>query len=120
MRILIADDSAEAREVLREALEEVSSDIVECESGEEALRLFAIMHPDLVLMDIRMPGKGGLWAIERIHASDPEAHIIVVSQFSQQRYRRAALESGAEQFFPKDRLIDLLDYITERGAGAFC
>ena len=113
MRILIADDSADARRVLHDALEDVTRDIIECETGEDALRLCDTQHPDLVLMDIRMPGRGGLWAMQRILERNPAAHVIVVSQFDQRRYRREALDSGAARFFPKDRLMELIDYITQ-------
>ncbi len=80
----------------------------EAGDGEEAVRLARDLRPDVVLMDIGMPGLDGLEATRRIKADRPEARVIILTVHGEEAYRRAAGESGADAFLPKKALIALL------------
>lgn len=97
-RILIADDSRVAAHLLSEIVETME----ECEvigvarSGEEAVEMYIANKPDLVTMDLSMPGIGGMEAIRRIVNSDDAARIVVVSSLGgAQDTLLEALEAGA-------------------------
>ena len=79
--VMLVDDHAVVRMGFRMLLEG-STDIKvlgEADSGEEAVRRFGELRPDVIVMDISMPGIGGLEAIDRILAKDPEMRILVLS-----------------------------------------
>ena len=90
----------------------------EASDGEEALRLVRREQPDVVLMDIRMPGMDGLTATERIVSADPDAKVIVLTTFGIDDYVYGALRAGASGFLLKDapaeELIDAIR-IVHRG-----
>ncbi|MDX9759682.1 MAG: response regulator transcription factor [Bacteroidota bacterium] len=111
MRILIVDDSAVSRELLREALAPLDVEMFECTDGAGAVADYATLQPDLVLMDIQMPVCDGLSATEKIRASNPHARILIVSQFDAREYRSEARRVGAEQYFLKQQILDLVSYI---------
>ena len=82
MRVLVVDDSSFTRLILRDALE-ASGDIqviAEADSGEAAINQVERMRPDLVTLDIQMPGLGGLATIERIMATHPLPIVVITSQ----------------------------------------
>jgi NarL family two-component system response regulator LiaR len=96
-RILVVDDHPVVRRGLAVAvLASAAYDVVgEAGSGEEAVRLFAALRPDLVLMDLVMPGMGGVAAIRAIRALDPEARILVLTNYPEGELVEAALQAGA-------------------------
>ena len=83
IKVMLVDDHAVVRMGFRLLLEGVADIrvLAEAESGEEAVRTFAEVKPDVVVMDISMPGIGGLEAIDRILAREPQARILVLSAF---------------------------------------
>ena len=100
-RVVIADDRRSARLGLRALLStrtEVASTL-EATSGLEAVRLVEQFRPDVVLMDVRMPGLDGLQATALIKSRWPEVRVIVLSMSSS--YRSAALDAGADRFLLK-------------------
>jgi len=62
-------------------------------------------------MDIRMPKVNGIKATENLKKKFPEAHVIIVTNYSDQEFRDAAKEAGAEQYFLKDNLMDVKKYL---------
>lgn len=101
-KILIADDAAFMRMMLADILTAKGHEIVgEAADGEEALRLYKKLKPDLVTMDIVMPGAGGIESIRQILKGHPEARILVVSALGQQALVREAIEAGAKGFVVK-------------------
>jgi DNA-binding NarL/FixJ family response regulator len=89
------------------ALMQSESDLIvvaEASNGEEAIEQYQMHHPDLVLMDLRMPVMGGLAATKAIIADDPNARIIVLTTFDGDEDIHRALEAGARGYLLKDML----------------
>ncbi len=104
--VLIVDDDPQFRAVLSRLLErEPELRIVdEAGDGEASVRSIRETAPDVVLMDIRMPGIDGLEATRRIKAERPTTKIVILTSFAEEAYRRAASESGADAFLVKKML----------------
>jgi len=81
VRVLIADDSDPFRAALRDLVEATPGFVLvgEADSGEAAVAAAATTHPDLVLLDVRMPGQGGVWAADQILAASPDAAIVMIT-----------------------------------------
>lgn len=110
MTLVIVDDHHEFRGSLRHllAMNQTVSVIGEADDGEEAVRLVRELRPDLVLMDLCMPGLNGLEATRRIKAVRPETKIIVLTFRSGTLYRKTAGESGADFFLSKNEVMEKL------------
>jgi CheY-like chemotaxis protein len=111
IKLLVVDDHAAFRATLRQMFEGLNVVIIEADSGEAALRLFAAEHPDWVIMDLRMPGMGGIKATEVIHGLDSSARIIVISQFTEPEWNEQARRAGATNFLSKEHLDQLVSII---------
>ena len=104
IRILIADDHLVVREGLQLILgmEEDLEVVGEAENGETAVRLAGELQPDVVLMDLRMPGMGGLQAIEQILAQWPDMAIVILTTYNEDDLMIRGLQAGARGFLLKD------------------
>jgi CheY-like chemotaxis protein len=111
MRILIVDDSVESREMLCDALVDLDVQLIECADGRSAIAEYELSHPDIVLMDIQMPVLDGISATQIIRKTNPHARIIIVSQFDEHAFRADAGQAGAERYFLKHEIMELLTYI---------
>lgn len=101
-RVLIVDDAAFMRRVLRDIIEEAGHEVVaEAATGEDAVEQYRKVYPDLVTMDLVMPGEGGRAALEKILGHDPQARVIVVSAVGQKKEVDEALSAGAADFLVK-------------------
>lgn len=102
--VLICDDHRIVREGLKQFVSAVPGvDHVEtAASGEEVLARYPHEHPDLVLMDVRMPGLGGLEATRRLVAQFPEAKVIMLTAADDRDQVAAAVSSGARGYLLKD------------------
>ena len=104
IRVVIADDQALVRggfRMILDAREEI--DVVgEAADGDEAVALVAAHEPDVVLMDVRMPGTDGIEATRRVVASGARARIIILTTHDVDEYVFAALRAGASGFLLKD------------------
>ena len=109
--LLIVDDNAEMRQLVKRIATKVSDEIFECEDGDEALASFARHHPDWVLMDIEMKRMDGLKATAQLVAHYPEAKVIIVTKHADTQTRAAAIEAGACAFCSKDDLLSLRSLI---------
>jgi DNA-binding NarL/FixJ family response regulator len=103
LRVLIADDHALVRAGFRMLVASLGHEVVaEAGDGLEALRLIPECAPDLVLMDISMPGLNGIDATARIHERWPETRVLILSMHSSPDYARRALAAGAAGYLVKD------------------
>ncbi len=102
-KILLVDDHELVRAGFRRLLEDGDqfTVVAEAGSGEQAVQDYAKYKPDAVVMDISMPGIGGIGAIERIIARDPDARILVLSVHEDSVFTTRALQAGAKGFIPK-------------------
>lgn len=106
LRILIAEDSAPFREGLRNLLQSVDSlEVVgEATSGQEALQLARQLQPDIVLMDLQMPGLNGIEATRQIVYTSPHISILMLTMFEDDESVFAALRAGARGYLLKGAL----------------
>jgi len=100
-RILIIDDSALSRRLLRRIVESAGHQIIEAADGVAGLESYFLERPDLVLLDLTMPGMHGLDVLEKLRELDPTARVIVASADIQTFTRDLALEHGAVSFITK-------------------
>ncbi|HEY0620004.1 MAG TPA: response regulator transcription factor [Kribbella sp.] len=110
IRVLIVDDHEVVRTGLSQLLAETDDlqPVGSAESGEQAVAMAAELHPDVVLMDLSMPGTDGIAATRRIVADNPRTHVLVLTSFSD-RYRiLAALEAGAEGYLLKNTTTEAI------------
>ena len=104
IRVLIVDDHLIVREGLRLILEtETGFDLVgEASDGSEALDLVEELNPEVILMDLRMPGMDGLTAIEHLRQSHPEIAVVILTTFNEDELMRKGLGLGARGYLLKD------------------
>ena len=113
MKLMIVDDNADCRELIRDVIGSFADEIVECENGTEAATQCARFRPDLVTMDLNMPLTGGLEATRRVLARHPAARVIVVTQHDSPEFRMASGSAGACHFYSKSNLLGLLRHLQE-------
>lgn len=116
IRVLLADDQTLVRTGFRMILDNAAGmEVVgEAADGEEAVAAVLEQHPDVVLMDVRMPGVDGVEATRRICGADDagQTHVLILTTFDLDEYVYAALQAGASGFLLKDTLAaDLLSAI---------
>ena len=120
LRVVLADDHAIVRAGLRGLIEGVDGlEVVgEAESGEEAVRLAAELRPDVVVIDISMPGIGGMAATERIARETPGVRVLVLTMHADRGHLTRLLEAGASGYVLKRAEYDeLVRAIRSVGAG---
>jgi DNA-binding NarL/FixJ family response regulator len=115
LRVLIADDYAAIRAALTRALQsQPDIEVVgEASDGYAAVRLAAKLRPDVVLMDVNMPGLDGIEATHRIVQEDPGVKVIGLSVHCFEFYARQMLDAGAHAYVLKDGDIDELIEVIE-------
>ena len=108
INIILVDDHEVVRAGVRRLLEQESLfDVIgEAESGEKAYQLFGELNPDVMVMDLSMPGMGGLEAIRRILMRDEKAKILVLSMHEDLSFANQALKLGAKGYLIKNTLGD--------------
>jgi two-component system, NarL family, invasion response regulator UvrY len=103
IKVLLVDDHAVVRMGFKMLLESAADIkvVAEAESGEQGVKLYMEHHPDVVVMDITMPGIGGLEAIERIMAKENHARILVLSAHEDSVHPKRVLNAGAMGYLTK-------------------
>jgi DNA-binding NarL/FixJ family response regulator len=120
IRVLLVDDQQLVRAGLRMLCESAADlEVVgEAANGQEAVRLTDRLRPDVVLMDLRMPGVDGITATGRILAALPSTRIVVLTTFDDDDHLYPALAAGASGFLVKDAAaVELLDGIRRAAGG---
>jgi len=118
-RVLIADDASFMRQMIREIIEPEGHEVVgEATNGIEAVDLFNELSPDLVTMDIVMPKRSGIDAVQAIIAEHPTACIVMCSALGQETLVMEALQAGARDFivkpFKPDSVISTIANLIEK------
>ncbi len=107
--ILIVDDTLFMRASIKKMIEENGHSVAgEASNGFEAIETYAVVKPDVVLMDITMPDMDGLEALKRIREMDSTAKVIMCTAMGQQMMVAKAIELGAQQFIVKPFTADVL------------
>lgn len=118
-KIVIADDHSIVRDGLRAMLAKVADIEVigEADNGEDAVAMVAEIKPDIIVMDIGMPGLNGIEATKRITASDSNTRVVALSMHSERQYVSEMLRAGASGYLLKDsafeELVDALHAVAE-------
>jgi len=110
MKLLIVDDNPQMCWMIRAVVADLAEAVAECGDGDEAVAAYAAQRfsgADRVLMDLQMPGVGGLEATRRIRAAFPDARIIIVTQYDDPHWRAAATQAGACGYVLKENLLEL-------------
>ena len=111
MKILIVDDERNIRQALRDILEDEGYEVDEARDGESALRSADAGDPDIVLLDVKLPGRDGVWVLSEIKGRRPATEVIMISGHSGIETAVEALKVGAYDFLekplslPKVRLV---------------
>lgn len=119
IRVILADDHPIVRAGIAQVLKELPGvQIVgEAADGREAVQQVTLVRPDIVLMDISMPGLNGLEATERIVKAFPEVRVIILSRHEEEQYFWRALRLGASGYLLKRVVIAELKAAVQRVAG---
>jgi two-component system invasion response regulator UvrY len=109
IRVMLVDDHALVRMGFRMLLADAQVEVVaELQSGEQACSEYARVKPDVVVMDLSMPGMGGLEAVRRLVAQDPKARILALSAHEDTAHPRRVLRAGALGYLTKRSAPDAL------------
>ena len=109
VRVMLVDDHALVRMGFSMLLADAQVEVVaEASSGEQACQDYARVQPDVVVMDLSMPGMGGLEALRRLLAQDPKARVLVLSAHEDTAHPRRALRAGALGYLTKRSAPDAL------------
>jgi len=100
-RVLVVDDEQDVRLVLGDFLASRGYDVTQAQSGAEALTLLERIQPDVVLLDVSMPGMDGMETLRRIVAAHPSLPVIMVTANVDVEVTSKALEMGAADYVPK-------------------
>lgn len=93
--ILVVDDEEDAVYSFRRVFEKSDYEILEAHSGEQALAIAQQEHPDVILMDVRMPGAGGLETLKELHRLDPRVPVILMTAYASTHGTIEAMKAGA-------------------------
>ena len=112
-KILVVDDNRLFRAVLKETLNTRFRNIkiLEAGDGEKALEEIKTFLPDLILMDIHLPGQNGLQLTKQIKARYPHIRVAIVTSYDEPEYRDAAHRCKADHYIPKDTFLSLINSV---------
>ncbi len=108
-KILVVDDEPDFCEALREFLEEKGFSVMEANSCEEALEAYSQERPDVVLLDVIMPGKDGRETLQELKAFDPEVSVIMITALHEEDLALEAMADGAFDYITKPFNPDYLE-----------
>lgn len=113
LRLLIVEDNNSFRQILRQSLQTTfpQLSIEEATNGVEALKILDLFSPDLILMDIRLPGESGLALTKKIKGIYPDIIIFILTNYDSQECREVASRYGADRYIAKESLKRVEDLI---------
>ena len=101
-KVLIVDDSMVMRKMINDILSKDGFEIVgQAKNGDEAVELYPKVNPDLVTLDVIMPGEPGVEVVKRLKQVDDQARIMMVSGLNQKKLVLQAMENGAQEYVVK-------------------
>lgn len=121
IRIMLVDDHAVVRAGYRFLLESIEDIhvVAEATSGEQAVEMVAGVAPDIIVMDLAMPGMGGLEAIRRIREQQPQVQVLVFTMHENAAFVEHVLQAGVDGYIsknsPPDTLVDAVRQIASGG-----
>ena len=107
MNLLIVEDNARMRRMIKRIVGDLAERVFECEDGADALAIYGANLPDSVLMDIQMKNTDGLTATRQIKAAFAEAKIVIVTNYDDPTFRESARAAGAFDYVLKENLLDI-------------
>jgi len=111
MNVLIIDDSLRMRRTIRSLLAGLVHEVFECEDGSEVLAAYQAHRPDWVLMDIGLKQVDGIVVTRALKAAFPEAKVVMVTDYDDDRLREAAHQAGACAYVLKEDLFKVREII---------
>ena len=108
-KILVVDDEIAVCKELKKFLKFKGFSVVEAYDGDQALEAYRDEKPDIVLLDVRMPGKDGLETLRELKALDPEASVIMVTAVHEEDIAKQAMTEGAFDYITKPINPDYLE-----------
>jgi YesN/AraC family two-component response regulator len=121
LKTLIVEDSTQFKQILKDILlaRFPSMEVIEARDGEEALEKIDSSCPDIIFMDIKLPGKNGLELTKKIKADCPEMVIVILTSYDLPEYREVASRYGANYFLSKgtatkEQILTLLESIISK------
>ncbi len=121
MKVFIVDDSAIIRERLKSMLLEIPDVRIagEAKAADEAIRSIKKLKPDVVILDLRMPGGNGIDVLTSIKKNSTPPVIIILTNYPYPQYRKKCIEAGADYFFDKstdcEKVLKVLKKLTQKG-----
>lgn len=113
MKLMIVDDNASMRRLIRSLVHDLADCTCECSDGDEALAAYSRHLPDWVLMDIKMRRMDGLTASRKIKDAFPTARICIVTEYGDAKTKEAAFRAGACAYVSKENLFELRRVIAQ-------
>ena len=115
LRVVIADDDAFARRLIKRALQARGMTVVaEAEDGREAVEFGLVHRPDVVVLDVVMPGLDGVLATQRLLSAEPDLRVVALTGAGEDELGLQALRAGAIGVVPIDADLDALACAVER------
>ncbi|MCM2266965.1 MAG: response regulator [Elusimicrobiales bacterium] len=115
MKVLVVDDNVLTRSMIKDLLTEMGHLVVgEAGDGNEAIKIFKEQRPELVLLDLIMPGKTGLETLPELKALDPAAKVVMVTAVQQEVITTELMEKGATGILHKPFMYDELEALLKK------
>lgn len=105
-KILIIDDSLMSRRMMRKILEEDNHEVVEANDGFSALEIFSLENPQMVMLDLTMPGMNGFEVLKKLKTINPNIKVIFATADIQSLTKTSAMQEGADGFIAKPFIPD--------------
>lgn len=102
MKVLLVEDNALTRYTIKSLVEKLGHEVVaEAENGEEAVKYFREFKPDVVFLDLILPGKSGVEILEELRAADPAARVVVITAVEQEEIDKRLSDKGVSAILRK-------------------